>query len=291
MKYDIIMPIALKEVFFVHRTIEHIRRNLKDAEIIYIITNHRYFRILEQKLVLQTNKNIVLLDEDRLLDGLTFLNVKNICSKYGAERITGWFFQQFLKLGFSKTHYAKDYYLSWDADTIPLVHIPFEEDGKLIFDCKKEYHKPYFVLIKNVLGLDKVIKDSFIAEHMLFEKGIVNEMLDDMEKQTTLLGESWWEKVLNNCDYSVSLNCFSEFETYGTYAYSKNPSRYKFRQLSTFRRGGFVNGRFISDKMLEKLSFDLDTVSFEFRDTPCFPLSIRTYLYRLWIKILSKYFL
>lgn len=70
------MPIALKEVFFVHRTIEHIRRNLKDAEIIYIITNHRYFRILEQKLVLQTNKNIVLLDEDRLLDGLTFFGCK-----------------------------------------------------------------------------------------------------------------------------------------------------------------------------------------------------------------------
>lgn len=107
MKYDIIMPIALKEVFFVHRTIEHIRRNLKDAEIIYIITNHRYFRILEQKLFLQTNKNIVLLDEDRLLDGLTFLDVKNICSKYGAERITGWFFSTVPEIGLCQDSLCK----------------------------------------------------------------------------------------------------------------------------------------------------------------------------------------
>lgn len=116
-------------------------------------------------------------------------------------------------------------------------------------------------------------------------------MLADIENNKEVEGTVWWSKILNACDYSESLNSFSEFEFYGTYAVSKNPARYVFRQLATFRKGGLINGRFISDEMLSQLSFDLDTVSFELRDMPAFPLNLRVYAYRIWMKILSKYFL
>ena len=234
------------------------------------------------------NSNVVLLDENILVEGLSYQNVHTVLKCYGAERITGWYFQQFLKLGFARTSYAKANYLSWDADTIPLSPIKFEEDSKLCFDCKKEYHEPYFTPIKRLLGLHKIIDESFIAEHMLFEKRIVEEMICKIENQNDVTGNSWWKKILTSCDYSHSLNSFSEFETYGTYAYSKNPNKYKLRHLATFRKGGLINGRFISDRMLDKLSFDLDTISFELRDTPAFPLNIRCYIYRLWLKFITK---
>lgn len=286
MKYDVILPIARKDAYFLHRTLDYVQRNLVEVENIYIITNINNFRILRK--VVNSNSNVLMLDENALIEGLSYKNVHTILKRYGAERITGWYFQQLLKLGFAMTSYAKSNYLSWDADTIPLSPIKFEEEGKLCFDCKKEYHEPYFTSIQRLLGLPKIIEESFIAEHMLFEKNIVEEMICKIENQNDVTGNSWWEKILASCDYAHSLNSFSEFETYGTYAYSKNPNRYKLRHLSTFRKGGLINGRFISDKMLDKLSFDLDTISFELRDTPAFPLNIRCYIYRLWLKLIAK---
>lgn len=287
MTYDIIIPIALKDAFFIHRTIDYIRLNLKDADKIYIITNKRNFSKLNK--ITKKYSDVILLDENTLLTGVTFSKVNKSLKPYGAERITGWYFQQFLKIGFAYTSYAKKYYLSWDADTIPLSHLSFEENGKLYFDCKKEYHEPYFVPIKKLLGLDKVIEESFISEHMLFETEIVKEMIEDIQNNTEAIGNTWWEKIICACDYSNSLNSFSEFETYGTYAYSKYPMRYKIRQLATFRKGGMINGRFISDKMLKQLSFDLDTISFELRDSPVFPLNVGVIAYRVWLKLYSKF--
>lgn len=287
MNYDVIIPIATKDAFFIHRTIKYIRMNLKEAEDIYIISNRKNFRLLHS--VTKQNSQVILLDENELLEGLTFSSVKEVLMKYGAAKITGWYFQQFLKLGFAKSKYAKTYYLSWDADTIPLGNICFEQDGKLIFDVKKEFHKPYFVPIKNILHLDKVIESSFIAEHMLFDVNVVKHMLADIENNKEVKGTVWWSKILNACDYSESLNAFSEFETYGTYAYNKNPNNYEFRQLSTFRRGGLISGRFISDKLIDKLGFDLDTVSFELNDTPPFPLSLIHILYRFKIYLYAQF--
>lgn len=45
---------------------------------------------------------------------------------------------------------------------------------------------------------------------------------------------------------------------------------YELRQLNTFRKGGYIAGRFISDKKLRFLAFDLDTISFELGDYPLF---------------------
>lgn len=149
MNYDVIIPIATKDAFFIHRTIKYILMNLKEAGFIYIISNRKNFKFL--KTVVKKNTHIVLLDENELLEGLTFQSVKEVLLKYNAGQMTGWYFQQFLKLGFAKSKYAKTYYLSWDADTIPLGSICFEQDGKLVFDVKKEFHKPYFVpLQKNI---------------------------------------------------------------------------------------------------------------------------------------------
>ena len=284
MTYDIIIPVAAKDAFFVHRTVKYIRKNLPDADYIYIITNKRNNIILSH--YLRKYDGVVILDENTIVPGLDYSKVKNVLAKYNAESITGWYFQQFLKLGFAQTDYSNKYYLSWDADTLPLTNIPFEHDGRIIFDYKKEYHKPYFIPIKNIFGLNKLVEMSFIAEHMLFEKDEVLQMITEIQEKTHN-DDIWWQSILDACDFSTSLNSFSEFEMYGTYVYSRYPSRYEFRQLATFRRGGLINGRLLGDKFIDDLSFDLDTVSFEIRDIPPFPQSIIHRIYMLFIKTVS----
>lgn len=109
------------------------------------------------------------IDENAIMPNLTFDKVFEHLHKYKAEKRAGWYFQQFIKMGYS--HICEsDYYLSWDADTIPIRNISMFSNGRPIFDTKTEYHKPYFDTIYNLLGLKKIILRSYISEHMIFDK-------------------------------------------------------------------------------------------------------------------------
>lgn len=49
-------------------------------------------------------------------------------------------------MGFALTPFAKEEYLVWDADTIPLNHLNFKDVGaKYLFMPKTEHHDPIFV--------------------------------------------------------------------------------------------------------------------------------------------------
>ena len=89
--------------------------------------------------------------------------------------------------------------LSWDSDTIPLNNISFFKDGKPLFTMKQEYNKPYFDTLKKILNLEKSVDFSFIAEHMMFNKDIMNEMLNKINL-SKVHGQDWIEKILNACD-------------------------------------------------------------------------------------------
>ena len=47
-KYDIIIPVAKKDIGFVHRVLQYIRKNLIDAETVYLITNE-FFGFKEKR--------------------------------------------------------------------------------------------------------------------------------------------------------------------------------------------------------------------------------------------------
>lgn len=113
--------------------------------------------------------NVLFIDEDNLLLGLSkraieeyiLLNNSHLFSK------KGWYLQQFLKMGFAMSEYSEDYYLIWDADTLPVRKIDFFHDNKVLFCLKDEYHIPYFDTLKKIIGQSKAISQSFIAEHMM----------------------------------------------------------------------------------------------------------------------------
>ena len=284
MKYDVIIPVAFKDYSFLKKSHPYLCANL-GAEHIFILTNGKMARYLP--LEIKNDSSFIVLDEDKLLDGLTFESIHSIIKSQGREHTnTGWFFQQFLKMGFALSNYCKnDYYLSWDADTIPLQKISFfDVDERPFFSMKTEYHKPYFIAIKRLLGIEKINEGSYIAEHMMFNKSIMCELLDTIQR-SCVDGVIWYEKILNAIVPELeSADSFSEFETYGSFCKLNYPSLYVERKLPSFRRGGLIQGRFVSDDVLQKLGEDFVTSSFEIYDRPPFPWGKLCGWHEKWLK-------
>lgn len=268
---DIIIPVSTADATFVcQNVLSYIKCNIVNAENIYIITARPNFSLFGS-----LPAHCSLIDEDELLSGLTFSLVEQLLSaRYGKGVIrTGWYMQQMLKLSFARSSYASRYYLSWDADTIPLQPIRmFAPDGRPFMTLKPEYHRPYFDTLHRLLSLDKAIPQSFIAEHVLFETQLVDKMLTEIE-ESTLEGDSWVAKIIAATDYekSHSQMLFSEFETYGTWTHIHYPNHYVYRRLRTLRHGGFFCGRNVNHRLLSFLSRFKHTISFERYDKPHFP--------------------
>jgi len=285
MHYDVIIPVSYQDVSFIPKVVAFIRKNLIGVSEIFVITSKQHFKYLKK-----LHDYITLVDEDSLISGLSYSSINEILKSKSIHNRTGWYFQQLLKFAFAQSRYAHDYYLSWDADTLPLSKISFFEGEHPLFTPKKEFHQPYFITLNKLLNLKKIVDFSFIAEHMLFKKEYVTELIDSIT-HSNVEGGTWYEKILNACDFSCG-SSFSEFETYGTYVWHTHPNVYKTRFLNTFRGAGFIKGRLIDDKTLESISIDLDIASFELRDEPVFPYNIPNIKYK-WIrrlkKILSKF--
>lgn len=181
--------------------------------------------------------------------------------------ITGWYYQQFLKMQYAKD--CKDeYYMVWDGDTIPCKKISMfqEESGKPYLDMKHEYHAEYFETLGKILpGFRKVIERSFISEHMLIKVEIMRSLIAEIENNSSIEGNTFWEKIINVIPAEkIQDSSFSEFETYGTYTAIRFQDVYKLREWHSFRQGGtFFDINTISERDFNWLSKDFDAISFE----------------------------
>ena len=185
--------------------------------------------------------------------------------------ITGWYYQQFLKMQYARV--CEDaYYLVWDGDTIPCG--PFsrfhEGTGQPYLDLKGEYHKEYFTTLSRLFpGMHKCIEKSFISEHMLMNCDIMKRLIQDIEAVSDIPGKTFWEKIIGAVDTEgLQSNSFSEFETYGTYVAERYPAAYRLRNWHSFRYGGvFFNLDTISDTDYAWLARDFFAISFEKGDS------------------------
>ena len=278
-KYSVIIPVVFKDYSFLEKSIKYIIKNL-NPNAVYIITDIRMAKFLPRNV--RDNERCIILDENQICQYLTYNEVDSILHSQGRQHTkTGWYFQQFLKMGFALSDFCNaDYYLSWDADTVPLKRIDmFDKDGHPYFTMKSEYHKPYFDTMERILSTGKANPHSYIAEHMMFNKKIVCELIGRI-MESYVKGDTWFEKILNSlAPEEISPFSFSEFETYGTFCYTFHPQLYKERHLSGFRKAGLIQGRFVSDRILEVLAEDVDVASFEIYDRPPFPWGIICHYY------------
>ena len=284
MEYNIIIPVVYKDYSFLRKTLRFVQKNLSATKI-FILTDGRMAKYLSKEI--RNCPICQIVDENSLLEGLTYQKIYKIIKSQGREHTnTGWFFQQFLKMGFALSDYCDtEYYLSWDADTIPLRPIPFfTEDEHPYFTMKTEYHEPYFEAIQRLIGLEKSNSRSYIAEHMMFNKNVMQELLGKINL-SEVEGDVWYEKIMNTIvPETVSTDSFSEFETYGTYCMAYHPDMYVERQIPGYRLAGLIQGRFVSDKILERLASDAYVASFEIYDRPPFPWGKICEWHEKWLK-------
>lgn len=232
-KFDIIIPVARKDVSFLCHTVKSLLRNIIGVDNIYVISNINN----KDDIVARCKDygNVIFLNENMLVDGLTFFHIKKLLKVCGSDGIrTGWYFQQLLKYAYAFTPYAKEFYLSWDADTLALQPINFFIDRQPVFTQKNEYHEPYFNTMRRILGIEKMVDFSFIAEHMMFKTSIVRQMCLEMERMSCE-GTLWFDVIIQACDFNDKRgNLFSEFETYGNFVMKNYPPPICFSETKHF---------------------------------------------------------
>lgn len=283
---DIIICLAAKDFKIVKKVIRYCRQYLQnEMEHIYVITHSDNAFFFSAKWLRKNATTI--LDEEKIVDGLSFRRCKELLSNHfhpDTNIYPGWYLQQFLKMGFALTTYAKDEYLIWDSDTIPLRPLLFKNDRKYLFTEKTENHQPYFDTTKRLLDLGKLHDRSFIAEHMPINVSVMYELISKIE-QSEVTGTTWFEKIINATS-GKDEQAFSEFETYGNYCVKYHPDMFETRPLVTMRTAGLLFGRGVTKKQLSLLHrMEFDTASFELRHIPSFPRNLANWWERIVLRV------
>lgn len=179
--------------------------------------------------------SVELIDEDAALNGMTLEQLRAF-PEPGFPQGAGWYFQQFLKLSFAFSQTDDDYYLIWDADTIPLRPLQFfDGQGRMLFTKASEHHLPYFETYRNLFGADPGYEFSFISQHAIVCKPLLREMLLAIEKNLPGAG-AWPWKIMRNLGGNRP-NRFSEYETWGYYVKNFHPQTAAYRELPWSRDG------------------------------------------------------
>jgi len=263
MRYDVIILTTKKNLAVLRIALPYIRKNIVNGGNIYVIAS----------VAIQSEINAIndcsFVNEDEVYPGLTYSKVaslmKEIC---GSSDKCGWYFQQFLKLAWSykcKT----DHYIVIDADTIPMTPIQFQDsEGMNIFTQKTEYNQPYFDTINKLFSgkVTRCVDFSFVAEHMIFSVHHMCEMINLINGNHSIEGDSFYAKILYAVGQNLLVSGFSEFETYGNFMMTFYPQECRTKIYRTQREAVYVLGSKPTRKQLEWASKSYDIISIEVND-------------------------
>ncbi len=234
MKCDVIIPITERNFLMLDLVLSQLRKFIQCKEI-YLVGKQELLGQCEDYACRFVN-------EDRLCDGLSYHTLRALITgrdSYAGWR-TGWYLQQFLKMSYAFLC-RDEYYLVWDADTVPLTPIDmFDAEGIPYFDVKKEYNKPYFTTLNKLFRgeIKKTSPYSYISEHMVIKTEYMRNLINEIEENPLLEGTNYFEKVINSIRKADLMHSgFSEFETYGNYVASRYPGKYRIRELDALRCG------------------------------------------------------
>ena len=255
-KYDIIIPVNINDVNKLIKQTDYLKKCLNFDRMVIIAPNTSNF--------LTQNITSIIIDEDYLVPKENLIKLFNIRRINKTDRI-GWYEQQFLKMSYSRIC-KNDYYLLWDADTIPIKKVNMFINGYPIFDIKSEHHQPYFNTIKLLLPNLRFSKFSYISEHMIIKTEFMKNLLEQIEKNTIIKGTNFWDKILMSIDKKdIIQSGFSEFETYGSFVDTYYPNYYKHREWSSKREMVNFFGKIdnLCQNDFDWLSKDFNSISFE----------------------------
>jgi hypothetical protein len=206
-----------------------------------------------------------IISEIELMNGLSLSNVSRLLPETLRFK-SGWYYQQILKIQGVRYPSMNQINLIWDADTIPLKKLSFQQEDKILFykayySSEQRNHKPYFETLKKIIDLDRQTDESFIAQCFPAPPLWVENFIKTIEEKSS---KPWVETICGNLR-GDSICEFSEYETLGNFFISRYTDRVSFLDRPWYRDGamGFKGALEITDLALEKLSNDYDFVAFE----------------------------
>jgi len=226
---------------------------------LYVIAPDSDCRQIQRRL----GPEVCVIAENDFIPGMTLGKLRNLKAP-GFPKMAGWYFQQFLKLQFAFVETGEDFYLIWDADTIPLRPMRFfDSAGRMLLTKAIEYHVPYFETYRRLFGTEPHREFSFIAQHMLVQKSVAREMLAAIERQ--IQGTDGWAwKIMSALPADQGMQTFSEYETYGHYIKNHHPDRVRWIDRQWLREPAFHSGRPVpSAEELKALAEKYEYAAFE----------------------------
>ena len=237
-------------------TYRSLRTHLPDAEI-HVVTRRSEFGKFRDA----CGNDLHLWDEDEIVPGMTLADLRSYPLPFFPAG-AGWYFQQFLKWGFMDVSNADPHFLIWDADTVLLRPLEFFDNAGLPYLTRaNEYHLPYFQTFEKLTGETATEKMSFISQHQLIEKSILQELLDEVAAKSPS-GRGWAWSIIENLQ-GTGTNLFSEYETYGHYVRLSHPTTATLRELPWTRNGRKIAGKSPSSKALSQLADGFAYAAFE----------------------------
>ncbi len=263
MKIDVIIPILHRDLQSFLHAYPYMLGNLPVRDIILIggsDVGNAIGRLDRVKFI----------HEDSIELGLTLDAVCKLKKELsGSARRAGWYFQQFLKMAYARLSDC-DYYLVWDADTIPINKIDFFDRYGSPYLAYRDFvpeDKCFEPTQENLLpdkALKKQVRKSFIAEHMLVKTCIMRELLDRLEANRDAPGHAFFEKIMHCVPQRyINLSGFSEFELYAAFVLKYHPDTYVQRKWNNLRNAKTYIGSSPDSNDLLWISRVFDTVSLE----------------------------
>jgi hypothetical protein len=218
MLFDIIIPLGPNDTTQIHKVIEHASKNIVGYRNIFIISKNEI-----------NINNCIFINES-----IFPFKISDVASIQEASWRNGWYYQQLLKLYSSEIIPGLlDRYLIIDADTFFLRKVEFINplNNKCLYNFSSENHRPYYQHMKKMDdSFDKVLENSAICHHMMFEKKYVKELFDIVEKKHN---KPFWRVFLELVDKSHYLHSgASEYELYGNFMFKFHPEKVELRQLN-----------------------------------------------------------
>ena len=258
-----------------------ITRNIKSKKYIVIVPDN------EVELFVKNTNNKFKVKPESLFVGKLKETLKKKISHANMDRL-GWYLQQFIKFSAIKNaiknNLDDDIILIWDADTIPLKKLKFiNSNNKIVYYTSKEDHKFYFNFIKKFMGLDKVVKFSFIAQCFPIKVLWIKEFFKYLESRHK---KKWQEALINSINFNQRTG-FSEYETLGTFISHNYKDSFVTTKSPWLRNG---NGLIGSVHNIYKFPFSLITKYYDFISFEASDLSFRKFK-KLFNKLIPRYFL
>lgn len=201
----------------------------------------------------------------------------------------GWYLQQLIKLYAVSVCKSNELFLIWDADTVPIRPLNFiNAQGKLVYYKSDEYHPPYFETIARLLGLEKKVDFSFIAQCFVLRTSWFAAFCHSIEEKHQT---SWPNALLDSIDFEEG-NGFSEYETLGAFISHRYPDQITYSENKWLRLGNSTLGHiaFLNDHEIDEKLGDYDFVSFEKWDRakPYYRRVAIPYFFRIYLPSLFK---